>query len=75
MWQKMTVMARAQSWTQSRFGQALASTKKKTDLYVIGNGTLTALRFSICAGDIGPEFILIDDNARPYRAQVTNAYL
>ena len=54
------------------------------DLYVIENGTLAALR--CCnemldqfvrpyADDIGPEFILMDDNARPYRAHVTNAYL
>ena len=55
-----------------------------TDLYVIENGTLTALRY--CneildqfvrpyADAIGPEFILMDDYAHPYRAHVTNAYL
>ena len=56
----------------------------KTDLYIIGNGTLTALRYcneildqfvGPYAGAIGPEFILMDDNARPHRALVTNAYL
>ena len=52
---------------------------KKTDLYVIENETLTALRY--CkeifdqfvrpyAGAFGPEFI-----PAPYRACVTNAYL
>lgn len=56
----------------------------KTDLYVIENGTLTADRY--CneildrfvrpyAGAVGPEFILMDDNARPHRARVTDAYL
>ena len=53
----------------------------KADLYIIENGTLVALRY--CneildqfarpyEGAIGPEFILMDDNARP---QVTNVYL
>ena len=55
-----------------------------TDLYVIENGTLAALRYCnevlyqfvrLYAGAIGPEFILMDDNASPHRAQVTNAYL
>ena len=52
-------------------------------MHVIENGTLTALRY--CneildqfvrpyAGAIGPEYILMDNNARPHRAQVTNAY-
>ena len=56
----------------------------KTGLYVIENGTLTALRY--CneildlfvrpyAGAIGPEFSLMGDNAHPYCAHVTNAYL
>ena len=27
------------------------------------------------AGAIGPEFILMDDNAHPHRAHITNAYL
>ena len=75
----MTIMTRAQSW----FGQALASTEK-TDLYVIENGTLTALRYyneildqfvRPYAVAIGPEFILMDDNARPHRAHITNTYL
>ena len=75
----MTIMTRAQLW----FGQALASTEK-TDLYVIENGTLTALRYyneildqfvRPYAVAIGREFILMDDNARPHRAHVTNAYL
>ena len=54
------------------------------DLNVSNNGTLTSLRY--CneildqfvrpyAGAIGPEFILMYDNARPHRVHVTNAYL
>ena len=54
----------------------------KTDLYIIDHGTLVALRY--CneildqfvrpfARAIGPEIILMDDNARPHRAHVTNA--
>ena len=54
------------------------------DLSVIENGTLTSLRncneildqfVRPYAGAIGPEFILMDDNACPHRAQVTNTYL
>ena len=60
------------------------SVNGKTDLYVIENGTLTALkcckeilnRFVMpYARAIGPEFILMDDKACPYRAHVTHAYL
>ena len=39
MWQNVTVRTRAQSW----FGQALASTS--TNLYIIENGALMALRY------------------------------
>ena len=60
------------------------SVNRKTDLYVVENGTLTAVRY--CneildqfvrpyAGAIGPDFILMDDKARPHRAHVTDAYL
>ena len=60
------------------------SVSGKTDLYVVENGTLTAVRY--CneildpfvrpyAGAIGPNFILIDDNARPHRAYDTDANL
>ena len=53
---------------------------RKTDLYAIENGTLTALRYCNAilnqfvrsyAGSIGQEFILMDDNARTHRAHVT----
>ena len=56
----------------------------KTDLHIIENGTLTAVRFvneildvyvRPYAGAIGADFILMDDNARPHRAQFSNQYL
>ena len=56
----------------------------KTDLHTIENGTLTAVRYvneildvyvRPYAGAIGADFILMDDNARPHRAHVTNQYL
>ena len=58
------------------------SENKKTDLYVIENGALTAVRY--CneilhqfvrpyAGAIGPDFILLDDKACPNRAAVSDA--
>ena len=60
------------------------SAQGKTDLHVIDNGTLTALRyinevldFNILpyAGAIGENFILMDDNARAHRARITDQYL
>ena len=56
----------------------------KTDLYVVENGSLTAMRcfneildqfVRLYAGVIRPDFILMDDNASPHHAHVTNAYL
>ena len=56
----------------------------KTDLHIIENGTLTAVRYvneildvyvRPYAGAIGADFILMEDNARPHRAHVTNQYL
>ena len=60
------------------------SVNRKTDMYVVENGMLTAVRY--CneildqfvrpyAGAMGPDFILMGDNARPHRAHVTDAYL
>ena len=54
-----------------------------TDLYVVP-GTMTGARYRDeilhpvvrpIAGAIGPEFILMDDNARPHRAAIVNEYL
>nr|KAG5705712.1 hypothetical protein BaRGS_026651 [Batillaria attramentaria]KAG5705713.1 hypothetical protein BaRGS_026652 [Batillaria attramentaria] len=60
------------------------SVQGKTDLHVFWNGTLTAIRYRDeilgpvvrpYAGAIGPEFILMDDNARPHRARIVDQYL
>ena len=56
----------------------------ETDLHVIDNGTLTALRYvneildvyvRPYAGAVGENFILMDDNARAHRARITDQYL
>ena len=58
-------------------------TQEKTGLYIIQNGTLTAagyvneiLDVYVCqyAGAIGPDFILMDDNASPRSALAANQY-
>ena len=63
---------------------ARISAQGKTDLHVIENDTLTAERYvneildvhvRPYAGAIGPDFILMDDNARAFRARITNRYL
>ena len=55
-----------------------------SDLHVIDNGTLTALRYvneildvyvRPYAGVVGENFILMDDNARAHRARITDQYL
>ena len=60
------------------------SAQGKTDLHVIDNGTLTALRYvneildvyvRPYAGAVGENFILMDDNACAHRARITNQYL
>ena len=60
------------------------SAQEKTDLHVIDNGTLMAERYvneildvhvRPYAGAIGPDFILMDDNAHAHRASITNRYL
>jgi len=60
------------------------SMQGKTDLHIVDNGSLTGQRYVDVildvyvrpyAGAIGPEFILMDDNASPHRAMVTNRYL
>lgn len=56
----------------------------RTDLYVMRGQTMNAQRYldNIIrpivlpyAGAIGPDFILMDDNARPHRARVVNQFL
>ena len=60
------------------------SMQGKTDLLVMENGTMNAVRYRDevlhpivrpYAGAIGPDFILVDDNARPHRARIVNQYL
>ena len=60
------------------------SAQGKTDLNVIDNGTLTALRYvneildvyvRPYAGAVGENFILMDDNARAHTARITDQYL
>jgi hypothetical protein len=60
------------------------SMQGKTDLHVFQNSTVTGVRYRDeilhpivrpYAGAIGPDFILMDDNARPHRARVVDQYL
>ena len=56
----------------------------RTDMVAIRNGALTAVRYRdeilhpvvrLFAGAIGPNFILMNNNARPHRAHVVQEYL
>ncbi|XP_061166684.1 uncharacterized protein LOC133175583 [Saccostrea echinata] len=56
----------------------------RTDLHVLERGTMTGVRYRDeildgyvrpYAGAVGPEFILMDDNARPHRAREVEQYL
>ena len=77
----MTILAGAQLWC----GRVLAC-GGKTDVcrYIVQNDSLMAagnvneildVYVRPYTGAIDPDFILMDDNARPQRAQVTNEYL
>ena len=56
----------------------------RTDLHIVTRGIMTDVRYRDdildvyvrpYAGAIGPQFILMDDNARPHRAKVVEEYL
>jgi len=56
----------------------------RTDIVAIRNGTLNGIRYrdeilhpvvGLFAGAIGPDFILMNDNAHPHRARVVEEYL
>ena len=56
----------------------------RTDLHIVMRGMMTGVRYRDeildiyvrpYAGAIGPQFILMDDNARPHRARVVEEYL
>lgn len=56
----------------------------RTPLHVFDKGSLTAMRYReeilepyvrLFRGAVGPGFLLMDDNARPHRAQVVDDYL
>ena len=60
------------------------SSQGKSDIHIIENGTLKAVRYvneildfhvRTYAGAVGPDFILMEDNARVHRAHIKNRYL
>ncbi|MBN3291941.1 TCB2 transposase, partial [Polypterus senegalus] len=60
------------------------SMEGRTDIYCVGNGALTAIRYRDeilepivrpYAGAVGPGFLLMHDNARPHVARVCRQYL
>jgi hypothetical protein len=54
------------------------SAQGKTDLHTIDNGTLIAVKYvneRTYVGAVGPDFILMDDNALAHRSHITNRYL
>ena len=79
VWQNMIGLAGAQS-----LFLAGINAQEKTDLHIIDNGTLTALRYvneildvyvRPYAGAVGENFILMDDNVHAHRARITDQYL
>ncbi|GFU97141.1 transposable element Tcb1 transposase [Trichonephila clavipes] len=56
----------------------------RTDLHIFKRGFLTAVRYRdevlepivrLYAAAVGPTFVLMDDNARPHRADIVDGYL
>ncbi|GFV44280.1 transposable element Tcb1 transposase [Trichonephila clavipes] len=56
----------------------------RTDLHIFKRGSVTAARYRdevlepivrLYAAAVGPTFVLMDDNARPHRADIVDEYL
>ncbi|GFX30352.1 transposable element Tcb1 transposase [Trichonephila clavipes] len=56
----------------------------RTDLHIFKRGSVTAVRYRdgvlesivrLYAAAVGPTFVLMDDNARPHRADIVDDYL
>ncbi|GFS73571.1 transposable element Tcb1 transposase [Trichonephila clavipes] len=56
----------------------------RTDLHIFKRGSVTAIRYRdevlgsivrLCAAVVGPTFVLMDNNARPHRADIVDDYL
>ncbi|GFU70834.1 transposable element Tcb1 transposase [Trichonephila clavipes] len=56
----------------------------RTDLHFFKRGSVTAIRYQVevlesivrlCAAAVGPTFVLMDNNARPHRADIMDDYL
>ncbi|GFW52813.1 transposable element Tcb1 transposase [Trichonephila clavipes] len=58
--------------------------RNRTDLHIFKRGSVTAIRYRdevlesivrLCAAAVGPTFVLMDNNARPHRADIVDDYL
>ena len=75
----MTAMEEAPSWCGAGISRG-----GRTHLQIVMRGMMTGVRYRDeildiyvrpYAGAVGPQFILMDDNARPHRARVVEMYL
>ncbi|GFT42338.1 transposable element Tcb1 transposase [Trichonephila clavipes] len=69
---------------QGRSIMADISLGDRTDLHIFKRGSVTAIRYRdevlesivrLCAAAVGPTFVLMDNNARPHRADIVDDYL
>ncbi|GFV19215.1 transposable element Tcb1 transposase [Trichonephila clavipes] len=76
-WNRRVTSTRVTSMVTTSFGY-------RTDLHIFKRGFLTAVRYRdevlepivrLYAAAVGPTFVLMDDNARPHRANIVDGYL
>ncbi|GFV80942.1 transposable element Tcb1 transposase [Trichonephila clavipes] len=69
---------------ESRFALEPDDKRYRTDLHIFKRGSVTAVRYRdevlepivrLYAAAVGPTFVLMDDNARPHRADIVDDYL
>ncbi|GFT60858.1 transposable element Tcb1 transposase [Trichonephila clavipes] len=89
IWRKQGTRNQPQNITEHhafRVGSIMAwagiSLGYRTDMHIFKRGSVTAVRYEVLepvvrlyAAAVGPTFVLMDDNARPHRADIVDIYL
>ncbi|GFY00958.1 transposable element Tcb1 transposase [Trichonephila clavipes] len=87
IWHKQGTRNQPQNITEHhafRGGSIMMSAGYRTDLQIFKRGSVTAVRYrneilkpivKLYAAAVGPTFVLMDDNARPHRADIVDDYL
>ncbi|GFX06924.1 transposable element Tcb1 transposase [Trichonephila clavipes] len=84
IWRKRGTRNQPQRITRRKHYVGRISLGYRTDMHIFKRGSVTALRYRdevleptvrLYAAAVGPTFVLMDDNARPHRADIVDDYL